>query len=151
MSRSSRSASASTSTAEAAVADRGKVTLLDLAIAASLAIVPVLLGVIALVAVVRPGDPDGIDRQGRSDRYVSVRRVAALKTFERAVVPRGTDAPSTRARDVLAGVPPCQREWGGGSATSRWLREISGAAAEATPAEQIALRLGEVDAALLRF
>jgi hypothetical protein len=39
------------------VAERRAVSLLDCAIAASLAIVPVLLGVVALVAFVRPGDP----------------------------------------------------------------------------------------------
>ncbi len=71
---------------EGAVAERRAVSLLDCAIAASLAVVPVLLGVIALVAWVRPGDPESIWQQGRSDRYVSVRHVAALQTFERAIV-----------------------------------------------------------------
>src|SRR3954463_3901924 len=120
MSRSSRSASTWMSLAEAAVAGRRELSLLDCAIAASLAGVPVLLGVIALVAVVRPGDPDGIDRQGRSDRYVSVRRVAALKTFERAVVRRDTAARApVAASDVLAGVPACRREWSGGPEMAR--------------------------------
>jgi len=97
------------------MAERRRVSLLDCAIAASLAVVPVLFGVLALVAVVRPADPDSVDRQGRSDRYVSVRRVAALKTFERAVLRRSADAPQRfEAADVLAGVPACRREWGGG-------------------------------------
>ena len=77
------------------MAERRALSLLDFAIAASLAVVPVLLGVRALVAVVRPADPDSLWRQGRSDRYVSVRHVAALKTFERAIVRR--DRAASRA------------------------------------------------------
>src|SRR5678815_3589222 len=104
-----------------------RISLLDCAIAASLGVVPVLLGVIALVAVVRPADPDGVDAQGRSDRYVSVRRVAALKTFERAVVERSTFASRrSDALDVLAGVPACRREWSGPPPLARWLRELAG-------------------------
>jgi hypothetical protein len=131
------------------VAERRRVSLLDCAIAASAAIVPVF----ALAAVVRPAAPDGLDRQGGDDRYVSVRRVAALKTFERAVVRRSADAPlAVVAADVVAGVPMCSREWSGGSPTVRWLREVTGGGrADTSPAEQIALQLGELDAALLRF
>ncbi|HEX4234834.1 MAG TPA: hypothetical protein VH041_11045 [Caldimonas sp.] len=134
------------------MAERRRVSLLECAVAASAAIVPVLLGVFALVAVVRPGEPDSIDRQGRSDRYVSVRRVAALKIFERAIVERRSDAPlHTDALAVLAGVPACRREWGGGTPAARWLRELAGARVEATAAEQIAVQMNEIDAALLRF
>ena len=129
-----------------------RVSLLDCAIAASLAVVPVLLGVIALVAVVRPADPEGVDAQGRGDRYVSVRRVAALKTFELAVVRRSSDAPRrVDALDVLAGIPACRREWGDGTAIARGWRELAGKAAEATPAEQVAQQLVDLDVALLRF
>ncbi|HEY2187437.1 MAG TPA: hypothetical protein VGH48_02625, partial [Caldimonas sp.] len=134
------------------MAEHRRVSLLECAIAASAAIVPVLLGVIALVAVVRPGEPDSIDRQGRSDRYVSVRRVAALKTFERAIVERRSDAPQhTDALAVLAGIPACRGEWGGGSPAALWLRDLVGAKVETTAAEQIALQMNEIDAALLRF
>jgi hypothetical protein len=135
------------------VAERRKLSLLDCAIAASAAIVPVLLGVITLVAVVRPADPDGLDRQGRDDRYVSVRRVAALKTFERAIVRRAADAPlAVGAAAVLAGVPACGGEWGGGAPTVRWLRGVTGGGrVEVTPAEQVAVQLAELDAVLLRF
>ena len=134
------------------MAERRRVSLLECAIAASAAIVPVLLGVIALVAVVRPADPDSVDRQALSDRYVSVRRVAALKTFERAVVQRRSDAPQrTDAFDVLAAVPACRREWGGGSPAAQWLRELAGGKVEATPAEQIASQMSALDTALLRF
>ena len=75
------------------MAERRALSLLDCAIAASLAIVPVLLGVVALVAFVRPADPDSFWRQGHSDRYVSVRHVAALQTFERAIVRRTAQEP----------------------------------------------------------
>jgi hypothetical protein len=137
---------------EVLVAERRRISLLDCAIAASAAVVPVLLGVIALVAVVRPADPEGIDRQGRSDRYVSVRRVAALQTFERAVVRRAGDAPARLGGGaVVAGVPACRQEWSGGAPLARWLREHTGGAAEATPADRVAAQLGELDAALLRF
>src|SRR5438270_1365042 len=96
------------------MAERRRVSLLDCAIAASLAIVPVLLGVIALVAWLRPSDPDSVWRQGRSDRYVSVRHVAALQTFERAVVRRAAaPAPLPTAHDVLDGLPACRPEWSG--------------------------------------
>jgi len=134
------------------MAERRRISLLECAIAASLGVVPVLLAVIALVAVVRPADPDGVDAQGRSDRYVSVRRVAALQTFERAIVERGTFvATRADALGVLAGVPACRKEWGGPAPLARWLRELAGARAEASAAEQIAAQMNEIDAALLRF
>src|SRR6516165_7352437 len=135
-----------------AMAERRRISLLDCAIAASLGVVPVLLGVIALVAVVRPADPDSVDAQGRDDRYVSVRRVAALKTFERAIVARATAAPvRTDALAVLAGVPACRKEWGGPTPLARWLRELAGARAEDPVAERIAAQMNKIDAALLRF
>src|SRR5215831_7987804 len=135
-----------------AMAERRRISLLDCAIAASVGVVPVLLGVVALVAVVRPADPDSVDAQGRSDRYVSVRRVAALKTFERAIVARGTVAPArTDTLAVLAGVPACRKEWSGPAPLTRWLRELAGARADAPVAEQIAAQMNEIDAALLRF
>ena len=134
------------------MAERRRLSLLECAIAASAAVVPVLLGVIALVAVVRPADPESVDRQGRSDRYVSVRRVAALQTFERAIVRREASAPPrVDALGVIAGVPACRREWAGGPPAARWLRELAVASREATPAEQVALQISELDAALLRF
>src|SRR5690349_12214095 len=110
------------------MAERRRISLLDCAIVASLGVVPVLLAVVALVAVVRPTDPDSVDAQGRSDRYVSVRRVAALKTFERAIVERSAFVPRrSDAFDVVAGVPACRREWGGAPPLARWLRELAGA------------------------
>src|SRR6185436_7139309 len=107
------------------MAERRAVSLLECAIAASAVVVPVLFGVIALVAFVRPADPDGFWRQGRGDRYVSVRHVAALQTFEKAVVrrPPTASAPVT-ARAVLDGLPACRREWGGDTGALHALREL---------------------------
>jgi len=135
------------------VAERRAISLLDCAIAASLAIVPVLLGVVALVAFVRPGDPDSFWRQGHSDRYVSVRHVAALQTFERAIVRRTAQEPREVTTDeVLDGLAPCRREWGVATGAKPWLRRLAlGGAEDAPPAAQIAAQLSELDAALLRF
>jgi cell division protein FtsI/penicillin-binding protein 2 len=129
------------------------VTLLELAIAASAAIVPVLLMVLLIVAEVRPSDPSA-GAQGNGDRHVSVRQVAALKTFERAVVRRDqirTPLPSADA--VLEGVPQCRPEWDGrGSPLQRfrqWLAKSR--TAQLSPAQRLAAQLEELDVALVRF
>ena len=103
--------------------------------------------------MVRPADPDAAWRQGRNDRYVSVRHVAALKTFERAIVARGKQAPAAiDAAQVLDGVAACRREWGVRTGALPWLRRtVLGGVAESAPADEIAARLNELDAALLRF
>jgi hypothetical protein len=67
--------------------EKRPLSLLDLAIAASIAVVPVLLLVLLVVAELRPADPSAKVR-GNGDRHVSVRQVAALKTFEHAIVRR---------------------------------------------------------------
>ncbi|NRF65607.1 hypothetical protein HLB44_01285 [Aquincola sp. S2] len=88
---------------------------------------PVLLGVLLLVAVIRPAD------EQHGDRYVSVRHVAALKTFEQAIVRRdaaGFAAPAAGADAVLQALPACARDW---------------------DATQVGAQLASVDAALLRF
>src|SRR4029079_19692767 len=137
----------------APMAERRAISLLDCAIAASLAVVPVLLGVVALVAFVRPSDPASFWRQGHSDRYVSVRHVAALQTFERATVRRTAQAPRlVTTDDVLAGLAACRREWGIATGTKQWLRRLAlGGADDAPPAAQVAAHLSELDAAPLRF
>src|SRR4051812_36696832 len=99
----------------AAMRERRPIALLDFAIAASLAVVPVMLAMLLLVAVVRPADPALAARRERVDRYVSVRHVAALKTFEAAIVERAADPKLPRdANALLEAVPQCRREWGGG-------------------------------------
>ena len=72
-----------------------RTTLLGFAIAASVAVVPVLLGVLLLVGVIRPMDSTA-PRNG--DRHVSARALAALKTFEHAIVRKDT---------VMIGPPLC--------------------------------------------
>ncbi|HEV7912594.1 MAG TPA: hypothetical protein VGP22_02410, partial [Albitalea sp.] len=82
------------------MADRRSPSLLDFAIAASIAVVPILLGMLLLVAVIRPAQT--ASGTPGPDRYVSVRHVAALKTFEQAVVRRpATSASAPTAADVL--------------------------------------------------
>ena len=115
------------------MADARRTTLLDFAIAAALAVVPVMLGILLLVGVIRPMEPSAVV-PGRQpgERYLSVRHVAALKTFEQAIVRRTAVKVATpSAADVLAGVPSCRRDWGTG--------------------ERVAAQLAELDAALERF
>ena len=106
-------------------------TLLDFAIGASVAVVPIMLGMLLLVAVIRPHDTaSGL---GQADRYVSVRHVAALKTLEPAVVRRQAITPAApTAAGVLEGLPQCRRE-------------------RKAQAELIAAQLAALDAVLLRF
>ena len=128
-------------------------SLLDFAIAASAAIVPALLLVLLIVDVVRPLDPaTHVVRDG--DRHVSVRQVAALKTFERAIVRRDrvTVGPPT-ALLLLDRIPQCRKAWDGqGGALDRlraWLAR--GGVAPPSPAQRLAAQLSDLDDALLRF
>jgi hypothetical protein len=108
-------------------------TLLDFAIAASVAVVPIMLGMLLLVAVIRPQDPSAASAPGQADRYVSVRHLAALKTFEQAVARRRAATPAKpTAAEVLAGLPQCRRDWD-------------------AKAQRIAAQLAALDALLLRF
>lgn len=128
-------------------------SLLDFAIAASLAVLPIMLGVVWLVAVVRPTDPDAALHR-TADRYLSLRHLAALKTFEHAIVARPV-AMLPGPRQVLEGVPRCRAEWGRGIEARRWAVELIGFGAEGaparTPADEISAQLAALDAALLRF
>jgi hypothetical protein len=135
------------------MADRRKVSLLDCAVAASAAVVPVMIGVVALVSIVRPADPDAAWRQGRNNSYVSVRHVAALKTFERAIVKRASETSITvNGAQLLDGIPACRGDWGeGGAPMKRIRRFLLGGTPEIAPAEEIAGHLSDFDGALLRF
>lgn len=129
------------------MAELRRTTLLDFAVIAALAVVPVMLGILLLVAVVRPSEPSGV-APGRApaDRYLSVRHVAALKTFEESIVRRRSDTPvAPGAGQVLEGIPSCRGEWRAG-----WLAQLRGGAAQ-SQAQRIAVQLGALDAALLRF
>src|SRR4051794_29025138 len=91
---------------------RGRLTLLQLAIAASAALVPVL--VVVLLAVASARDAESTRPARNADRHVSVRHVAALKTFERAIVRRdATRAPVPDARTLLERLPQCRADWDG--------------------------------------
>jgi len=135
------------------MAERRQIALLDFAIAASLAVVPVLLGMLLLVAVIRPADPAAAARSAAADRYVSVRHVAALQTFEAAIVPRAAAAQTPRdAAELLDGIPACRREWSGAPGFGERLLQAFGKAPPAsTPADEIVARLGALDDALQRF
>src|SRR2546423_6706076 len=129
-------------------------SLLDFAVAASLAVVPVMLGMLLLVAVVRPADKPAALGAEQGDRYVSVRHVAALKTFEDAVIRRrGASLSAPGANDVLAALPQCRREWSTKWNAATWLRgAISGTPQhEPSQADRVAAQLAELDAVLLRF
>jgi len=117
-------------------------SVLEFAITASAAVLPVMLAVLLLVAVLRPADEargprwggpaqredDGV---GGGDRYVSVRQLQALKTFEQAIVPRrGPLISSVSAEAITEALPACTEAW---------------------PAEELAARLAAIDAALQRF
>jgi hypothetical protein len=128
-------------------------TLLEFAIAASLAVVPVLFVVLLAVGWLRPVDAAARPNPA-GDRHVSVRHVAALKTFEHAIVRRSLasrEAPTAQA--LLAGIPACRGEWDGSGGTLGRLRRVmakSGLEAR-SPAERIAAELKQLDNALERF
>ena len=128
-------------------------TLLDFAIAASLAVVPVLLAVLLLVAWLRPLDAAARgERNG--DHHVSARQVAALKTFEHAIVRRDSVSSAVpTAQSLVAGIPACRDEWEGRrghfARAKSWLARAPSTAP--SPADRIAAQLAELDRALLAF
>jgi hypothetical protein len=133
---------------------RRPTSLLDFAIAATLAILPVMLGIVLLVAVIRPADPGTVSWRGAPERYVSVRHVAALKTFERAIVERSAlTLAAPTVQQLLDGLPQCRPEWDAPWRASRWLSwlPVAPRSASASQAEKVAAQLAAFDAALLRF
>ena len=103
-------------------------SLLEFAITASAAVLPVMLVVLLLVAVVRPADEarglhwNGTAAQG--DRYVSVRQLQALKTFEQAIVPRrglpaGTLTSGASATAIDEALPACRQAWASADVAGR--------------------------------
>jgi hypothetical protein len=129
-------------------AHRRPATALDFAIVASLAVLPVMMAVVWLVAVVRPADG-----AAAPEHHVSSRQVTALRTFESAVVPRPSAPALPTPRQVLDGVPACRAEWGGGFDLRRWIaRKFTGSDTVDLPlAEKVAAQLGTLDRALRRF
>src|SRR5215470_16377205 len=89
-----------------------RLTLLQLAIVSSVAVVPTLLAVLLLVDSARRDDT--VKPARNSDRHVSVRQVAALKTFESAIVRRNlVRAGPPTAEALLDHLPQCRAEWDG--------------------------------------
>src|SRR5690349_9957335 len=136
--------------------ERRRITLLGFAIVASAAVVPVLLGVLLLVAVIRPMDPAAPTARN-GDRHVSARLLAALKTFERAIVRKDTVAvgPPT-AILILDRVPQCRAAWDGSGSRMDRVRErlrslLAKSAPAPAPAERLAAQLADLDDELLRF
>jgi hypothetical protein len=132
--------------------EKRRTTLLEFAIVASAAVVPVLLAVLLAVDHARP--LAGGASSGEADRHVSVRQLAALKTFERAIVPRRavTVGPPT-ALLILDRVPQCRSTWDGHEGPLARLRRAlgRGGAAPASPAQRLETQLADLDVALLRF
>jgi hypothetical protein len=135
------------------MSDKRPITLLEFAIAASVAVVPLLLVVLIIVAELRPLDPASKARSN-GNQHVSLREVAALKTFERAVVRRDTVSVALPTPEALLdGVPQCRDEWEGRAGVMSRLRQLVAKSHEAalSPAQRLAAQLEELDAALLRF
>lgn len=134
------------------MAEPRRATLLQLAIGASMAVLPVLLAVLLVVAVLRPAEAPGED--AGAERYENVRLVAALQTFEQAIVPRArvVQGPPDAAA-LLDGLPECRAEWA--ASDGRWdalLRGLGLRDPQApAPAQRHAARLAEIDQALARF
>src|SRR4029077_2108801 len=87
------------------------------------------------------------------ERHVSARQLAALKTFERAIVRRDTVTvgPPT-AILLLDRVPQCRGAWDGrGSVLDRLRATLAKTAAAPSPAERLAAELSDLDEELLRF
>ncbi len=131
-----------------------RITLLELAIAASVAVVPVLFIVLLIVADTRSNAGSARVAQN-GDRHVSVRQVAALKTFEHAIVRRDrVRAPLPDADALLDAVPQCRREWDGHpNLLQRVRRQFvkTATATQLSPAQRLSAQLAEIDAALGRF
>jgi hypothetical protein len=131
---------------------RRRTSLLQLAIIASGAVLPVLLGVLLMVASARQADVLVPSRA--SDRYVSVRHVAALKTFEHAIVRRDRVAAALPTAEALVErIPHCRAAWEGGHGAIDRLRQRVTRAAErgVSPAARMAAQLKDIDDALRAF
>src|SRR5437762_6734987 len=133
--------------------EQRSITLLELAIAASAAIVPMLLIVLLIVAEVRPSDPS-VRAQRNGDQHVSIRQVAALKTFERAIVRRDQVRSAMPTADALLdAVPQCRAEWDGRGNMLQQIRQrlAKARSAQLSPAQRLAAQIEELDVALVRF
>ena len=127
-------------------------SLLDFGIVASVTVVPVLLGVLTVVGYWRPSDASRVSIG--ADRHISVRQVAALKTFEYAIVRRDRIAANPPdAHALLEALPQCRRDWANEGGLINTVRKKLSSSSEPTfmPATRIATQLAQLDAALARF
>ena len=134
--------------------DKRPATLLELAIAASIAVVPLLLLVLVAVAEVRPARTFGEGATRTAIEHVSLREVAALKTFERAIVRRDAVKAALPTPEALQdGIAQCRAEWDGRGGTLHRIRQYlaRSPATALSPAQRMAAQLEELDAALRRF
>jgi hypothetical protein len=133
------------------MAEPRRLTLLQLAIMASGAVVPVLLAVLLSVASAR--QTDGAKPAQNSDRHVSVRMVAALKTFEQAIVSRETvHAGPPSAAALIERFPQCRAAWEGDGLLSSVRRALSRSGEDnRSTASRMSAQLREIDNALLAF
>ncbi|WP_119157747.1 hypothetical protein [Caldimonas tepidiphila] len=135
------------------MAEPGRPTLLDFAIAASAAVLPVLLLVLLAVAAWAPADPS-LAPGATPDRYVNVRQLAALRTFEPAIVRRReVSAGLPDAQALLARLPQCRDEWSARPGLRDRLRALVGgnAAPHVSTAQRVAAQLAALDRALAAF
>src|ERR1700674_522312 len=134
------------------MAERRRLTLLQRAVAASMGLGPVLFGVLLIVASARQADSARPAQNG--DRHVSVRHVAALKTFEYAIIRRDqVKAGPPSAETLLEHFPQCRTEWDGrGGVLTRARRLLTRASNDGSSgATRMAAQLDEIDQALLAF
>jgi len=134
------------------MAERRRLTLLQLAIMSSAAVVPVLLAVLLSVASARQAD--GAKPAPNSDRHVSVRLVAALKTFEFAIVRRDeVRAVLPSAATLLERFPQCRSAWDGRGGTLSSVRRMLARSSDdgRSTAVRMSAQLDEIDRALQAF
>lgn len=135
------------------MAEKRTSTLLEFAVAAAAAVVPVLLLVLVMVGVAHPIVQSSAFARN-ADRHVSVRHLAALKTFERAIVRRKSVQVGPPSELLLLDrVPQCRRAWdGSGGILDRVRRALARpGATPPSPAQRLAAQLADLDDALLRF
>src|SRR5262245_60071916 len=134
------------------MAEKRATTLLQCAIAAAAAVVPVLLSVLLAVGVTHPVALS-VASSRNADRHVSVRHLAALKTFERAIVRRSSvQVGPPSAPLLLDRLPQCRGAWDGhGGVLDRARRALARPGAPPpSPAQRVAAQLTDLDDALLR-
>src|ERR1700682_1320861 len=132
--------------------ERRRLTLLQLAVAGSMGVGAVLVGVLLIVASAR--EADSARPAQNSDRHVSVRHVAALKTFEYAIIRRErVKAGPPSAETLLEHFPQCRTEWDGrGGVLSRARRLLIRPSSDGSSgATRMAVQLEEIDQALVAF